>query len=163
MKLSVIIPVYNVEKYLAACVDSLLNQTMRDLEILLVDDGSTDSSGAIADRYAAAQPDRVRVLHVDNGGQGRARNFALPLARGEYLGFVDSDDWVLPEMYEKLCRRADESGADIALSLAALGFFLDHDGVSGEETCQRLRHLIRGRERGGYRGLRFSRALCGRA
>ncbi len=113
MKLSVIVPVYNVERYLAACVDSLLAQTLGDLEILLVDDGSADSSGEIADRYAAAHPDRIRCLHVDNGGQGRARNFALPLARGEYLGFVDSDDWVLPDMYEKLCRRADETGADM--------------------------------------------------
>ena len=113
MKLSVIIPVYNVEKYLEECVDSLLSQTLEDMEILLVDDGSADSSGAIADRYAAAYPEKVRCLHVDNGGQGRARNFALPLARGEYLGFVDSDDWVVPEMYAKLCKRADETGADI--------------------------------------------------
>lgn len=113
MKLSVIIPVYNVEKYLAACLDSLLAQTMDDLEILLVDDGSTDASGEIADRYAVEHPEKIRCLHVDNGGQGRARNFALPLARGEYLGFVDSDDWVVPEMYEKLIRRAEESGADI--------------------------------------------------
>ncbi len=115
MKLSVIIPVYNVEEYLAACVDSLLGQTLQDLEILLVDDGSKDSSGAICDRYAQEWPDRVRCIHVDNGGQGRARNFALPLARGEYLGFVDSDDWVKPDMYEKLCRRADETGADIVV------------------------------------------------
>ena len=113
MKLSIIIPVYNVENYLAACVDSLLAQTMRDLEILLVDDGSTDSSGAIADAYAAKNPGMIRCLHVENGGQGRARNLALPLARGEFLGFVDSDDWVRPDMYEKLCARAEETGADI--------------------------------------------------
>lgn len=114
MKLSVIVPVYNVEKYLAECVDSLLNQTLSDMEIFLVDDGSKDSSGAICDRYAKEYPDKVKCLHIDNGGQGRARNFALPMAQGEYLGFVDSDDWVLPDMYEKLCRRADETGADIA-------------------------------------------------
>ena len=115
MKLSVIVPVYNVEPYLPACLDSLLAQTLKELEILLVDDGSTDASGAIADRYAAEHPDIVRCLHVDNGGQGRARNFALPLARGEYLGFVDSDDWILPEMYERLCGLADETGADVAV------------------------------------------------
>ncbi len=115
MKLSVIVPVYNVEPYLPACLDSLLAQTLKDLEILLVDDGSTDASGTIADRYAAEHPDIVRCLHVDNGGQGRARNFALPLARGEYLGFVDSDDWILPEMYERLCGLADETGADVAV------------------------------------------------
>ena len=114
MKLSVIIPVYNVEKYLGQCVDSLLRQTLGDMEILLVDDGSTDASGKIADRYAAEYPDKIRCLHVDNGGQGRARNFALPLARGEYLGFVDSDDWVEPEMYEKLINLAEKSGAEIA-------------------------------------------------
>ena len=113
MKLSVIVPVYNVEKYLAECVDSLLNQTLMDMEIILVDDGSKDSSGAICDHYAAENPGKVKCLHIDNGGQGRARNFALPMAQGEYLGFVDSDDWVLPDMYEKLCSRADETGADI--------------------------------------------------
>ena len=114
MKLSVIIPVYNVEKYLAECIDSLLNQTLRDMEILLVDDGSTDASGQIADNYAARRPDMIRCLHVTNGGQGRARNFALPLARGEFLGFVDSDDWVEPSMYEELIAAAEQSGADIA-------------------------------------------------
>lgn len=114
MKLSIIVPVYNVEDYLNECVDSLLGQTLQDLEIFLVDDGSTDRSGQIADEYAAAQPDRVRVIHLDNGGQGRARNAALPLAKGEYVGFVDSDDWIAPDMYEKLCRAADEAGSAIA-------------------------------------------------
>ncbi len=113
MKLSVIVPVYDVEDYLACCIDSLLAQTLKDMEILLVDDGSKDRSGTIADSYAAAYPDRIRCLHLENGGQGRARNAALPLARGEYLGFVDSDDWVLPDMYEKLCSEAEESGASI--------------------------------------------------
>ncbi len=115
MKLSVIVPVYKVEDYLAACVDSLLHQTEQDLEILLVDDGSPDRSGEIADRYAAEYPEKVRVLHIDNGGQGRARNLALPLATGEYVGFVDSDDYVAPEMYEKMLRRAGETDADLVV------------------------------------------------
>ena len=115
MKLSVIVPVYNVENYLTDCVDSILNQTMQDFEILLVDDGSKDASGRIADDYAARYPERIRCLHVANGGQGRARNFALPLAKGEYLGFVDSDDWIEADMYEKLCGLADGTGADIAV------------------------------------------------
>ena len=115
MKLSVIIPVYNVEKYLSACIDSILGQTLTDLEILLVDDGSTDASGRIARNYARVHPDIIRCLHVENGGQGRARNLALPLAKGEYLGFVDSDDWVRSDMYEKLCSLADETGADVAV------------------------------------------------
>ena len=115
MKLSVIVPVYKVEEYLAECVDSLLNQTVKDLEILLVDDGSPDRAGEIADRYAAAYPEKVRVLHIDNGGQGRARNFALPLATGDYVGFVDSDDWVAPDMYGKMLSRAEETGADLVV------------------------------------------------
>lgn len=115
MKLSVIVPIYNVEKYLAECLDSLLAQTLSDMEILLVDDGSCDASGRIADDYAAAHPGKIRCLHTENGGQGRARNLALPLARGEFLGFVDSDDWILPDMYEKLCRKAEDANADIAV------------------------------------------------
>ena len=115
MKLSVIVPVYKVEKYLVECVDSLLAQTLQDLEIFLVNDGSPDRSGEIADEYAALFPEKVRVLHAENGGQGRARNLAMPLAQGEYLGFVDSDDWVDPRMYEKLCDRADDTGADIVI------------------------------------------------
>ena len=115
VKLSVIVPVYNVEKYLADCVDSLLNQTIKDLEIFLVDDGSTDRSGEIADCYAGDFPDRVRTLHLNNGGQGRARNAALPMARGDYIGFVDSDDTLAPDMYEKLCAKAEKEGASIAV------------------------------------------------
>ena len=115
MKLSIIVPVYNVEAYLQECVDSLLAQTIGDLEIFLIDDGSTDRSGEIADRYAAEHPGVIFSRHLDNGGQGRARNIALPLAKGDYLGFVDSDDWILPDMYEKLYRRCEETGADIAV------------------------------------------------
>lgn len=115
MKLSVIVPVYNAEAYLSKCIDSLLAQTIRDLEIILVDDGSPDASGAICDRYAAAFPEKIRCLHIENGGQGRARNLAFPLARGEYIGFVDSDDWVESEMYEELCALADEMKADIVV------------------------------------------------
>ena len=113
MKLSIIVPVYNVEDYLPKCVDSLLVQTIGDFEIFLVDDGSKDHSGEIADRYAAEHPDIIRTLHTTNGGQGRARNLALPLAQGDYIGFVDSDDWVRADMYEKLYSCAVETGADI--------------------------------------------------
>ncbi len=115
VKLSVIVPVYNVEKYLEECVDSLLNQTLQDLEIFLVDDGSTDRSGEIAERCARDCPDRVRALHLDNGGQGRARNAALPIAKGDYVGFVDSDDWVRPDMYERMLDRAEKTGADVVV------------------------------------------------
>ena len=115
MRLSVIVPVYNVEAYLAECVDSLLAQEIEDMEIFLVDDGSKDRSGEIADRYAAEKPGIIRCLHTENGGQGRARNLALPLAKGDYVGFVDSDDWVRPDMYKKLLACADETGADIVV------------------------------------------------
>ena len=113
MKLSVIVPVYKAEAWLNECVDSLLNQTLKDLEIILVNDGSPDRSGEIMADYAARFPETVRTLTLSNGGQGRARNRGIELARGEYLGFVDSDDYVLPEMYETLCRVADSEGADI--------------------------------------------------
>ena len=113
MKLSVIVPVYKAEAFLNECVDSLLGQTLRDMEIILVDDGSPDGSGAIMADYAARFPERVRTLTLSNGGQGRARNRGMDIARGEYLGFVDSDDLVVPTMFETLCRTADETGADI--------------------------------------------------
>ena len=113
MKLSVIVPVYKAEAWLNECVDSLLNQPLKDLEIILVNDGSPDRSGEIMADYSARFPETVRTLTLSNGGQGRARNRGIELARGEYLGFVDSDDYVLPEMYETLCRVADTEGADI--------------------------------------------------
>ena len=115
MKLSIIVPVYKVEEYLGECIDSLLSQTIDDYEIILVDDGSSDNSGKIADEYAAANPDMIRVLHIDNGGQGRARNFALDIAKGDFVGFVDSDDWVMHDMYEKMYTRAAETGADVVV------------------------------------------------
>jgi len=129
MKLSIIVPVYNVEKYLEECVDSLLNQTLQDLEIFLVDDGSTDRSGEIADRFAKENPDRVHTLHLENGGQGRARNAALPMASGDYVGFVDSDDWIERDMYEKLLDRAEKTGADVVVC-----DFLEHYADGREQT-----------------------------
>ena len=122
MKLSVIVPVYKAEKYLNECVDSLLNQTLGDLEILLVDDGSPDRSGEIMADYRARFPEKIRTLTLENGGQGRARNQALDIAQGEYLGFVDSDDYVLPEMYETMVRAAEEQGADI-VDCSILAFY----------------------------------------
>ena len=108
---SVIIPVYKVEKYLAECVDSVLNQTYRNLEIILVDDGSPDACGAMCDAYAA-QDDRVRVIHRPNGGLSVARNAGLEVMTGEWVLFVDSDDWVDLDTLETLLNRKDER-ADI--------------------------------------------------
>ena len=111
---SVIIPVYNVEPYLDKCVRSVLAQTLDGLEIILVDDGSTDQSGSMCDAYAA-QDDRVRILHLENGGPARARNRGMELAQGIYIGFVDSDDYVDPSMFEQLYKTAEQTGSDIAM------------------------------------------------
>lgn len=110
--ISVIVPVYNVEPYLRKCLDSILAQTYRDLEILIIDDGSTDGSGAICDEYAG-KDERVRVFHTENKSLSCARNLGLDNAQGEWIGFVDSDDWIEPDMYETLLRRAEETGADV--------------------------------------------------
>lgn len=101
--ISVIVPVYNVERYLRRCVDSILHQTYRNLEVLLVDDGSTDASGAICDEYAA-QEECVTAVHQKNGGLSAARNTGLERAQGTYLCFVDSDDFLDSRMLETLCR-----------------------------------------------------------
>ena len=110
--ISVIVPVYKVKSYLCQCVDSIINQTYKDLEILLVDDGSPDSSGAISDEYAT-KDERIRVIHKANGGQSTARNAALDVAQGDYIGFVDGDDWVEPNMYESLLSVMLNENADI--------------------------------------------------
>lgn len=99
---SIIIPVYRVEEYLEKCVDSILAQTCQDFELLLIDDGSPDGSGAICDRYAASHPNQVRALHQPNGGAGAARNRGIELAQGDYLLFVDGDDWLAPNLLEDL-------------------------------------------------------------
>ena len=111
--ISIIVPVYNVENYVAECITSLINQTYRNIEILLVDDGSTDKSGQICDSFA--NDDRIRVFHTKNAGVSAARNYALDRARGDYIGFADSDDRAEPEMFETLLRCAEKSGADVAL------------------------------------------------
>lgn len=110
--ISVIVPVYNVEPYLRKCLDSILAQTHRDLEILVIDDGSTDGSGKVCDEYAG-KDDRINVFHTENKGLSCARNLGLDEAKGEWIGFVDSDDWIEPDMYEVLLRKAEETGADV--------------------------------------------------
>ena len=112
--LSIIVPVYNVENYLQKCIDSILAQTLTDFELILVDDGSPDGCPALCDA-AAAKDARVRVIHQKNGGLSAARNAGLDVARGAWIGFVDSDDYIAPEMYEKLYRAVQSTGADLAL------------------------------------------------
>lgn len=108
-KISIIVPVYNMENYLCRCVDSILAQTYQDIEVILVDDGSKDSSPSICDRYAEMDS-RVKVIHKPNGGLSSARNAGLDAATGEYIGFVDSDDFVAPKMYEKLIEALKTEG-----------------------------------------------------
>ena len=112
--LSIIVPVYKVENYLPKCIDSILAQTFTDFELILVDDGSPDDCPALCD--ATAEKDaRVRVIHQKNGGLSAARNAGLDAARGAWIGFVDSDDYIEPEMYEVLYQAVQSTGADLAL------------------------------------------------
>ena len=112
--ISIIVPVYNTEKYLDRCIQSILAQTYNDFELLLINDGSTDSSGAICDRYAE-QDSRVRVFHKENGGVSSARNVGLNNAEGEYIIFVDSDDYMKSQMCEILYNTLNREQADIVI------------------------------------------------
>ena len=116
-KISVIVPVYKVEKYLRKCVDSIINQTYQNLEIILVDDGSPDNCPAICDEYAA-KDSRVRVIHKENGGLGDARNAGLDACTGEYIGFVDSDDWIDANMYSDMATMMEEKNLDVVCAPA---------------------------------------------
>ena len=112
-KISVIVPVYKVEKYLDKCVESIVNQTYKNLEIILVDDGSPDNCPAMCDEWAE-KDERIRVIHKENGGLADARNAGMDIATGDYIGFVDSDDWIEPNMYEVLLKNALKYDADIS-------------------------------------------------
>lgn len=110
--LSIIVPIYNVEQYLDRCIQSILNQTYQNLEIILVDDGATDCSGAIADSYAAKDK-RIKVFHKENGGLSDARNYGLEHVTGDYILFIDSDDFIVNIMCERLITVASSNNADI--------------------------------------------------
>lgn len=112
--ISVIVPVYNVELYLEQCLNSIINQTYKNLEIILVNDGSTDNSGVICDLYANID-NRIIVIHKDNGGVSSARNAGLNVAKGNFIGFVDPDDWIADDMYEKLYLNIQNFNANISV------------------------------------------------
>ena len=114
-KVSIIMPVYNVEKYIDKCLDSLVNQTLKEIEIIVVNDGSPDNSQDIIDKYVKKYPQKVKSYIKENGGQGSARNFGLKVASGEYIGYVDSDDYVELDMYEKLYNKAKKEKLDIVI------------------------------------------------
>lgn len=143
---SIIVPVYKVEKYLRKCVESILSQTYHDIEVILVDDGSPDSCGKICDEYALADG-RVKVIHQTNGGLSAARNAGIDIASGEFLSFVDSDDYIEPEMIERLlapfcmgscdismcgCRTIDELGAEISTDS------FSEEYLSGDELLKQV-------------------------
>lgn len=115
IKVSIIIPVYNVEKYIHKCLDTLVNQTLKDIEIIVVNDGSPDNSQKIIDEYVKKYPKIIKSFIKENGGQGSARNFGLIKANGEYIGYVDSDDYVEKTMFEKLYNKAKHDDLDIAI------------------------------------------------
>ena len=112
---SVIVPVYNVETYLNRCVESIVKQNYKDLEIILVDDGSTDRCGEMCDKWAQ-KDDRIKVIHKKNGGLSDARNAGIEAATGEYIGFVDSDDWIEPDMYQDLVDAIEREGVEFAVT-----------------------------------------------
>ena len=113
--LSIVALVYNLEKYLPRCLDSLVNQTLENIEIICVDDGSTDSAPKIIDEYASKYPNKVKAYHKKNGGEFTTRNYGLEKASGEYITFVDTDDYVEPNWAEKLYNAAKENNADLAV------------------------------------------------
>lgn len=112
--ISIIVPVYNTEKYLSRCIDSVINQTFTDFEVLLIDDGSTDNSGKICDEYAE-KDSRIKVIHKENGGQAEARNLALDIAKGDYIAFVDSDDYISKYYLHILYDNIKKYDADISV------------------------------------------------
>lgn len=132
-KISVCIPVYNVEKYLQQCIDSLMNQTMETgIEYIFVNDASPDKCGKILQQNERMYPDKIRVIHHSkNQGLGETRNTAIKVARGDYIGFVDSDDFVAPQMYETLYKNAIQSDADVT--------YIQYASVSSNEQYDRSR------------------------
>lgn len=111
-KVSIIVPIYNVEKYLKRCIDSLIEQTLDDIQIILVNDGSTDNSGKIAKEYAIKHQDKIIYLEKENGGLSDARNYGLPYATGEYIAFLDSDDYIDKEAYKAMYDKVKQENAD---------------------------------------------------
>lgn len=140
-KVSIICPVYNAEKYIHRCIDSIIAQTLTDWELILVDDGSQDKSGAICDEYAQKEP-RIRVIHKENGGVSMARQTGVVAAVGEFLIHADPDDYVEPEMLEEMVAEIEHQGVDILVT----DFYLDRDGKPSEikkqtfkgSTCKEL-------------------------
>lgn len=134
--ISIIVPVYNMENYLKRCVDSIIAQTYDKIEIILVDDGSTDNSPAMCDSYAL-KDSRIRVVHKPNGGLSDARNAGLAVASGDYIGYVDSDDWIEPDMYEKMYHACADNNAQ--LSVCRYACETDSDRIKSADKPQAVK------------------------
>ena len=128
-KLSIIVPVYNVKNFLSKCINSIRNQTFKDYELILIDDGSTDGSGEMCDAFAK-QNDKIKVIHQDNHGLAYVRNIGIAKAVGEYIGFVDSDDWIEPDMFFKMINVADNNDADIVICRVRM---VESDGTTTQK------------------------------
>lgn len=133
--ISVIVPVYNAEKYLDECVESIVNQTYKNLEIILVDDGSPDNSPQMCDKWAEKDR-RIKVIHKKNGGVSSARNAALEIAQGDYIGFVDSDDFIDEDMFELLINNAIDYNAEV--SRCSYRFYIDGEFVDSNEDSDKI-------------------------
>lgn len=162
--ISIIITVYNADTFLDRCLKSITNQTYRDLEIILINDGSTDKSGKICDAWASKDP-RIKVLHTTNQGVAAARNCGLHIANGDYIGFADADDWIEPDMFENLASSLEQYNADIAIC----GFeekWPDHSVLKVSEgfRCytkeEALRELILDRNMQNYAWNKLFRRKC---
>lgn len=146
--ITVIVPVYNVEKHLEKCVKSIQGQTYKELEIILVDDGSTDSSGLLCDSLAA-EDSRIHVIHKSNGGLSSARNAGLDAAKGDYVGFIDSDDYIAPDFYESLLKISDNPNTIVCSRIARVdetgAVFqrtYDHDKAEITSISEYIRELL---------------------
>lgn len=142
-KVSVVVPVYNVETYLRRCVDSILAQTVEGLEVILIDDGSTDGSGEICDEYQR-KDERIRVQHKPNGGLTSAWKAGVELSSGKYVGFVDSDDWIEPDMYERMLQLVLKYDADVAV--CGLVFDFEDPKIPKREEISNLGREVYERE-----------------
>lgn len=144
--ISIIVPIYNVDAYLKRCVDSILNQTYRNLEIILVDDGSTDNCGIICDNYAKIDH-RIKVIHQKNGGLSAARNTGLSVCRGMYVGFVDSDDFIHPDMYNRLYQDIKRYNVKLAFCqtekcVPSYALSLENSDISKPTVCKDKDYVI---------------------
>ncbi len=143
IKISIIVPIYNVEKYLKECIDSALNQTLKDIEIILIDDGGKDNCPQIIDEYAQKDP-RIVAIHKQNGGYGQSCNVGLEKARGEYIAILEPDDYIKPEMYEDLYKIARENDADIVKSEFIKNYDLEDYKELKSQNWSKLYNLPKG-------------------